>query len=47
MLEGVEYPICVNPNDELTKTATEKDWTIKKLEEVVGYIKEVLEKSKS
>lgn len=47
MLEGVEYPICVNPNDELTKTATEKDWAIKKPEEVVEYIKEVLEKSKS
>lgn len=47
MLEGVEYPICVNPNDELRKTATEKNWTIKKPEEVVPYLKEVLTESKS
>ena len=25
MLEGVEYPICVNPNDELKRVATERD----------------------
>lgn len=47
MLAGVEYPICVNPNDELAKTATEKDWAIKKPEKVVGYIQEVLGKPKS
>lgn len=47
MLAGVEYPICVNPNDELTKIATERDWAIKKPEEVVLYIKDVLDKPKS
>lgn len=42
MLAGVEYPICVNPNAELTKTATEKGWPIKKPEEIVLYMKDVL-----
>lgn len=46
MLEGVEYPICVNPNDALTKTATERDWAIKKPEEIIIYIREVLTKPK-
>lgn len=47
MLEGVEYPICVNPNDELKTTATERGWSIKKPEEIVIYIREVLTKPKS
>lgn len=47
MLEGVEYPICVNPNNELKKIATERGWQIKKPEEIVIYIRDVLNKSKS
>lgn len=47
MLEGVEYPICVNPNDALSKKAAEKGWKTKKPEEVVLYIKDVLGKPKS
>lgn len=47
MLEGVVYPICINPNAELTRTATGKGWPIKKPEEVMGHIREVLAKTKS
>lgn len=47
MLEGVEYPICVNPNDELKTTAAERGWSIKKPEEIVIYIREMLTKPKS
>lgn len=43
MLEGVEYPICVNPNDELTKTAKEKGWQIKKPEEIVIFIRGIIQ----
>lgn len=47
MLEGVDYPICVNPNDELTRTAMERGWQIKKPEEIVVYIRNVLAKPRS
>lgn len=47
MLEGVEYPICVNPNDELTRTAMERGWQIKKPEEIAVYIRNVLAKPRS
>lgn len=47
MLEGVEYPICVNPNDKLTKTATERGWQIRRPDEIIIYIREVLIKPKS
>lgn len=43
MLEGVEYPICVNPNDELKKTATKRGWQIKKPEEIVVFIRGIIQ----
>ena len=39
MLKGVEYPICVNPNDELAKIRDEKGWRRIKPEEIVIFIK--------
>ena len=47
MLEGAEYPICINPNHELTRVAMEKGWQIRRPEEIVIYIREVLSKPKS
>jgi phosphoserine phosphatase len=45
MLEGVEYPICVNPNDKLVEKAIEKKWEIKKPEEVVLFVRSKLLKT--
>ncbi len=45
MLEGVEYPICVNPNPALTKVALEKGWSIKRPDEVILFINAALTKS--
>ena len=42
MLEGVEYPICVNPNEGLQKKAKEKGWHIKKPEDIIIFLKENL-----
>lgn len=42
LLEGVEYPICVNPNDELQRVAMEKGWIIKEPEEIVIYVRGAL-----
>jgi len=45
MLEEVENPVCINPNDELKKKATEKNWEIKKPEEVLLFVKSKLPKT--
>lgn len=42
MLEGVEYPICVNPNDELRKIRDERGWKTITPDEIVIFIKEVI-----
>ena len=47
MLENVEYPICVNPNDELKRVATERKWNIKKPEEIVIFVNKIIAKPKS
>ncbi len=43
MLEGVDYPICVNPNHELTRIATERGWHIKQPEEIVVFIRDKIQ----
>lgn len=47
MLEGVEYPICVNASDELKNLANQRGWkeSIKKPEEVVIFIGKILNKT--
>ena len=42
MLEGVEYPICVNPNAELAKIRDEKGWKNIKTDEIVIFVANVI-----
>lgn len=45
MLEGVEYPICVNPNPELAKIRDEKGWKNIKADEIVIFVANVISKN--
>jgi phosphoserine phosphatase len=47
MLEGVEYPICVNPNSKLKKVREEKEWETIEPNEIILFVANKINTSKN
>jgi phosphoserine phosphatase len=47
MLEGVEYPICVNPNNELVEIRDKKGWKKMEPDEIIIFIANIIPKNQN
>ena len=42
MLNSVDFPVCINPTEELRQIAEKKNWDIVNVDNIIGLVKKKL-----